>query len=216
MKLSRPRTIILIGLASCAIVAALVLSVSSVRDKLLRAAGWALVANDEKRRVDVIVVGVDDYGAGVLEAADLVKEGLANRVALFEDAPDSTDREFMNRGVPHYDAAALSVQQLNALGITSVTVIRRRVSGTNEEVALLPKWCIENGYRTVLMITSPDHSYRVRRILQRAMRGSGIDISVRSSRYSKFDPDAWWHTRVGVRTELVESEKLLLDLVTHP
>jgi hypothetical protein len=68
----------------------------------------------------------------------------------------------------------------------------------------------------MLMVTSADHSYRVRRILERAMRGSGIDITVRSSRYSKFDPDGWWHSRVGVRTELVEAEKLLLDLVTHP
>jgi uncharacterized SAM-binding protein YcdF (DUF218 family) len=216
MKLRRPRTIILICAVSCAILAALALSLPGVRHKLLRAAGWALVANDAKRPVDVIVVGVDDYGAGALEAADLVKEGVATRVAVFEDAPDSTDREFMKRGVPHYDAAALAVQQLNALGITSVTVIPRTASGTNEEATLLPKWCSENGYHSMLMVTSADHSYRVRRILQRAMRGSGIDITVRSSRYSKFDPDGWWHSRMGVRTELVEAEKLLLDLVTHP
>jgi uncharacterized SAM-binding protein YcdF (DUF218 family) len=214
--LSRPRTIILICVVSCAILAALLLSLPGARHKLLRAAGWALVANDEKHPVDVIVIGVDDYGAGVLEAADLVKEGVATRVAVFEDPPDATDREFMRRGVPHHDAAALSVQQLNALGIASVTVIRRRVSGSNEEAALLPKWCIEQGYHSVLMVTSPDHSYRVRRILQRSMRGSGIDVTVRSSRYSKFDPNGWWLSRVGVRTELVESEKLLLDLVTHP
>lgn len=216
MKLSRPRTTILICVVGCVFLAGLLLSLPAVRHKLLRAAGWALVANDPKRPVDVIVVAVDDYGGGVLEAADLVKEGVATRVAVFEDPPDTIDREFMRRGVPHHDAAALSVQQLNALGITSVTVIRRNVSGTNEEAGLLPKWCIENGYHSVLLVTSPDHSYRVRRILQRTMRGSGIDITVRASHYSKFDPDGWWHTRVGVRTELVESEKLLLELVTHP
>ncbi|MGH3427782.1 MAG: hypothetical protein ACRD3Q_19815 [Terriglobales bacterium] len=216
MKLSRPRTIVLICVASCAILAVLLMSLPGIRHKLLRAAGWALIANDEKGPVDVIVIGVDDYGGGVLEAADLVKEGIATRVAVFEDHPDTTDREFMRRDVPHYDAAALSVRQLNALGITSVAVIHSSVSGTNAEAALLPKWCVENGYHSVLMVTSPDHSYRVRRVLRRAMEGSGIDIRVRASRYSKFDPDRWWYSRVGVRTEVVESEKLLLDLVTHP
>lgn len=216
MNVSRPRTVVLICVASCAILAALLVSIPGTRYRLLRAAGRALIANDAKRPVDVIVIAVDDYGGGVLEAADLVKEGIATRVAVFEDRPDATDREFMRRGVAYHDAAALAVQQLNALGITSVTMIRRSVSGTNEEAGLLPKWCIENGYRSVLLVTSPDHSYRVRRILQRTMHGSGIDITVRYSRYSKFDPDGWWHTRVGVRTEVVEAEKLILELVTHP
>jgi hypothetical protein len=30
------------------------------------------------------------------------------------------------------------------------------------------------------------------------------------------DPDRWWETRRGVRTEIVELQKLLLDVVLHP
>jgi uncharacterized SAM-binding protein YcdF (DUF218 family) len=216
MKLSRPRTLILRCVVGCALIAVLVLSLPGVRHALLRAAGWALVANDPAAHVDVIVIAVDNYGAGVLEAADLVRAGIATRVAVFEDPPDRSDREFMKRGVPHYDAAELSVQQLHGLGLTLVTVIRRSVAGTNDEAAVLPAWCIENGYRSVLVVTSADHSRRMRRVLQRAMRGSPTEVLVLSSRYSGFDPDAWWHDRLGVRTELVESEKLLLDLLAHP
>ena len=212
MNLGRPRTIILL----CAVIGALVLSLPGVRHTLLQAAGRALVANDAKRPVDVIVIAVDNYSAGVLEAVDLVHEGVSTRVAVFEDPVSFTDREFAKRGVPYYDAAALSVQQLHALGIGSVEVIPRSVAGSRDEAALLPNWCVEKGYHSFMLVTSADHSRRVRRMLQRTMRGSGIDAAVRASRYSGFDPDDWWHSRRGIRTELVESEKLLLELVTHP
>jgi hypothetical protein len=212
MNLCRPRTIILIF----AVIGALVLSMPGVRHTLLQAAGWALVANDAKRRVDVIVIAVDNYGAGVLEAVDLVHEGVSTRVAVFEDPVSFTDREFAKRGVPYYDAAALSVQQLHALGIRSVEVIPRNVAGSRDEAALLPHWCLEKGYRSLMLVTSADHSRRVRRMLQRTMGGSGIDAVVRASRYSGFAPDGWWYSRGGIRTEVVESEKLVLELVTHP
>jgi hypothetical protein len=35
-------------------------------------------------------------------------------------------------------------------------------------------------------------------------------------RYSSFDPDLWWKTRSGVRTEIVELQKLVLEVVLHP
>ena len=53
-------------------------------------------------------------------------------------------------------------------------------------------------------------------ILARATRGRALTVSVRGSRYSDFDPDAWWQSRTGVRTEIIESEKLLADIVLHP
>jgi uncharacterized SAM-binding protein YcdF (DUF218 family) len=217
MKLGPPRRVISIGLlVACAALAVSIVSLPGVRYKLLRAAGQALVANDEKQRVDVIVIAIDADGGGVLEAADLVNEAVSTRVAVFEDPPDPVDRELIRRGAPYYDAAGLSLRQLNTLGVTSVAVIRRSISGTTDEAALLPRWCSDNGYHSVLVITSPDHARRARRTLQRAMRGSGVTLLVRASRYSEFDPDGWWQTRVGVRTELVELEKLLLDVLIHP
>lgn len=213
MKTGRRIWLILLA-AIVVLIAALALPDS--RHALLRAAGWVLVVDDTVAHVNVIVIAVDDYGAGVLEAANLVHQGIAPRVALFSDPPDVADREFARRGVPYYDAAALSVKQLHALGISTVEVIERNVSGTEEEASVLPRWCAEKRYDSVLLVTSPDHSRRVRRALRRALAGHGIDLLVRYSRLSPFDPDGWWHTRTGIRTELVESEKLVLDVLRHP
>jgi hypothetical protein len=91
------------------------------------------------------------------------------------------------------------------------------VTGTDEGAAVLPGWLDEHGFRSVIVVTTSDHSRRARRVLNRAMKSDGrIRVFVRPSRYSNFDPDTWWHSRSGIRTEIVELQKLLLDFVGHP
>jgi hypothetical protein len=65
-------------------------------------------------------------------------------------------------------------------------------------------------------VTSTDHSRRLARVLRRSMRGHQTKVVVYPSRYSDFNPDRWWRTRQGLRTGIVESQKLLLDIVLHP
>jgi hypothetical protein len=192
------------------------LAIPSWRHYLLRAAGHALVSADPGKAADVIVIATDADGEGVLEAADLVKEGLATRVAVFSDPPDNVDREFIRRGVPYFNAAAISIQQLHALGITAVEQMPPTVTGTEDEGKELPQWCLEKGFHTIIFVSTTDHSRRSRRVLGRSTRASMLEVIVRPSRYSDFDPDAWWLSRRGVRTEIVESEKLLLDVLRHP
>jgi hypothetical protein len=192
------------------------LAVPAARHSVMSGAGRMLVSEDPLQRVDAIVIAVDADGAGVLEAADLVRQGIATRVAVFADPPSATDRELLRRGVRYHDEAAFSAEQLGALGVASVEVIPRSVAGTNDEGAALPSWCSVRGYHSVLLVTTADHSRRARRILERDMQRSGVKVSVRASRYSGFDPNAWWQSRSGIRIELIESEKLLLDVLAHP
>jgi len=189
---------------------------SPLRISLLRSMGGFLVAKGQVQSADVIVLSVDSDGAGVLEATDLLHEHIADRVALFADPPDAVDREFTRRGVPYNNAAAVSVAQLHQLGIDAVEVIPRSVAGTVDEAQDLAAWCAERGYHRVVFISTADHSRRTARILARATRGRDLKVSVRASRYSAFDPNTWWKSRTGVRTEIIESEKLVADFVLHP
>ena len=51
---------------------------------VLRAAGWALVVNNEPvAPADIIVLTIDSGGAGVPEAADLVQNGVSKRESRF-------------------------------------------------------------------------------------------------------------------------------------
>jgi hypothetical protein len=206
----------MVALLGMMLVVASATLIPPVRTSLLRAMGRFLVATDQLQRADVIVLSVDSDGAGVLEATDLVHEHLADRVALFADPPDSVDREFLRRGVPYHNAAAVSVGQLHDLGIDAVEVIPRVVTGTHDESRDLAAWCSRHGYHAVIFVSTLDHSRRTARILVRATRSSSLKLSVHGSRYSDFDPDAWWKSRGGVRIEIVESEKLLADMLLHP
>jgi hypothetical protein len=70
--------LVVVALAAFAIVA-----VRSLREPVLRAAGWALVVNEPVASADIIVVSLDSGEAGALQAADLVQSGISKRVAVF-------------------------------------------------------------------------------------------------------------------------------------
>jgi len=199
-----------------ALVAAGVVAVPSVREPVLRAAGWALVINEQVAPADVIVVSPDSGGAGALEAADLVQSGIATRVAVFIDPPSGEDHEFIRRGLPYEDAGARQIRQLKWLGVTDVVQILRTDVGTEGEGQALPLWCDENQFRSIVFVAARDHSRRLRRVLDRVMKGHPTRVMVHPARYSSFDPDQWWKTRNGVRIGIVELQKLVFEAVLHP
>ncbi len=190
--------------------------VPSVRTYALRSAGRALVVDGQPEHADVIVISVDADGAGVLEASDLARRGFSSRVAVFADPPDDVDLEFRRRGVPYFDAASVSIQQLRALGVESTEQIGRVVTGTNDEGNALPRWSKARGFRTIIFVCTRDHSRRLRRAIRREMAGIEAKVIVHASAYSQFDPEGWWLTREGTRIEIIEMEKLIADIIRHP
>jgi hypothetical protein len=193
-----------------------IVSIPSVREPVLRAAGWALVVNEQVTPADIIVVSLDSGGAGALEAADLVQGGIATRVAVFTDPPDREDLEFIRRGLPYEDWSATQIRRLRLLGVTDVVQIPRIDAGTEGEGQVLPLWCDQHQLRSIVFVAAKDHSRRVQRVLNRAMKGHPTRVTIQPARYSRFDPDRWWETRGGVRTEIVELQKLVFDFILHP
>lgn len=203
-------------LIAVALAAAAILAVPSVRRPLLRSAGWLLVVEEPVAHADIIVISGDSSGAGALQAADLVHSGIAKRVAVFTDPPSREDLEFIRRELPYEDLAARQIRQLGWLGATDVVQIPRNEAGSEGEGQVLAPWCDQHGVRSVVFVAARDHSRRVRRVLNRDMKGHPTRISVQAERYSSFDPDRWWETRTGIRIEIIELEKLVLDVVLHP
>jgi len=200
------------------LVGATTVVIPTIRRTILRAAGWALVADEPIEAADIIVVSHDAYGAGVLEAADLLHSGVATGVAIFTGSPDPVAAEFIRRGVPYEDEAARSVRQLRSLGVDTIDQIPGHVGGTEDEGPVLAGWCSRQGFRSVIVVSTADHSRRLRRVLHRSLKGhqTRVMIHLASPRYTHFDPDRWWGSRGGVRVEIEELEKLLLDVVRHP
>ena len=110
--------LILVGAAAAPIAA-----FPSMREPVLRAAGWALVVSEPVLPADIIVVSLSSGGAGALEAADLIQTGIARRVAVFTDPPSGDDVEFIPPGTPYEDEGARRIRQLRWLGVTDVVEI---------------------------------------------------------------------------------------------
>jgi len=193
-----------------AVAAATIVAVPSVREPVLRAAGWALVVSEPIAPADVIVVSLASGGAGALEAADLVEGGIATRVAVFTDPPSGEDHEFIRRGLPYEDAAARQIDQLKWLGVTDVAQIPRADTETEGVAEVLSAWCDQHRFQSIVLVANRQHSRRLRRVLDRVMKCHSTHITVQPSRYSGFDPDQWWKTRTGVRIEIFELQSAML------
>jgi uncharacterized SAM-binding protein YcdF (DUF218 family) len=202
--------LVVLALAALAIGA-----IRPLREPVLRAAGWALVVDEPVAPADIIVLSLESGGAGALEAADLLQSGISKRVAVFMDPPSGEDFEFIRRGLPYEDAGARQIRQLRSLGVTDVVQISR-IDGTEDEGRVLPPWCDEHHLQSIVVVAAKDHSRRLRRVLDRVMKEDPTRVTVHAARYSSFDPDRWWETRDGVRTEIIELQKLLLDVLLHP
>jgi len=197
------------------VVAVLLTRRTDVDVALLRGAGRALVAEDDLQPADIVVVPFWADGAGVLTAADLIHSGIAPRVAVLAEPIMPIDREFARRGVPFENEGESCARLLRTLGVADVQKIDGG-PGTTAESAALAEWINANQFKTVVVISTPDHSWRLRRLLHRSTKDQHTKVIVRLAKYAEFDPDHWWETRDGIRTELEEFEKLLLDLVAHP
>lgn len=213
LKLSRVSWILALALVGFAIF--VVLALRPFREPLLRATGSLLVVSEPVLPADFIVVSLDSGGAGALEAADLVKSGIATRVAVFMDPPSGEDHEFIRRGLPYEDAGARQVRQLRSLGVTDIIQIAK-VEGTESEGDALLAWCREQRLSSIVFVSTNDHSRRTQRVLSRALKGFPTRVMIQPARYSGFDPDRWWESRGGLRIAIVELQKLLLDLALHP
>jgi hypothetical protein len=200
------------AIATIVLVASLVL----LRAPLLRDMGRMLVAEDPVTPADAIVLTVDVGSAGVLEAADLVRAGIATRVAVFADPLGVAELEFARRGYKVEQKSAALVRMLANLGVPDAKQIPLAQAGTQAESEVLPGWCEVNGIVSVVVVASPDHSRRVRRTFRRTTKGRRLRVMVRPTRVATFNPETWWQTRDGLRVGLVELEKLLVDVARHP
>lgn len=190
--------------------------VPAIRDPVLRAAGHALVSEDTLAPADIIVLAPDVGEAGVLEAADLIAQGWSQRVAILAPPLPPLADEFERRKVAYTDEGMHYLRLLYMLGVDQAALVRMATGGTSEAGRFLPGWSAQRRVRTILLITSTDHSRRMQRVMRRHFSNSSVRVSVRRARYSAFAPERWWKNRGTLRTGLIELEKLAVDVVGHP
>jgi uncharacterized SAM-binding protein YcdF (DUF218 family) len=79
---------------------------------------------------------------------------------------------------------------------------------TAEEALHVRRLATEQKFKTVIVVTSKQHTRRARLVMNRRLSGAGVRVIVRSSRYDRSNVDRWWSERATLRFTLFETQRL--------
>jgi hypothetical protein len=65
--------------------------------------------------------------------------------------------------------------------------IARTDIGTEGEGEVLPPWCDQHQFGSIVLVAAKDHSRRLRRVIDRAMKDHPTRVMIQPTRYSGFD-----------------------------
>jgi len=198
---------------SALVFAAMALAVVLFHGAALRAVGQWLVAVDPPAPVDAIVVLAGGTPVREVEAAKLFERGLAPRVVLSRAAMSTTHLRLLRLGIrPHdYQTEARMVLERRGVPTAAIVALREVVLITETELRLVHQTAVAYGYRRVILVTSLDHTRRVRLIWSR-LPGRRVEALLHAGANEGFSPDSWWRYR---RTfELVLHEYLGILAIT--
>jgi uncharacterized SAM-binding protein YcdF (DUF218 family) len=156
-----------------------------------RGAGRWLVRENPLARSDVIVVLSGSMPARADEAARLFHFGYAPEVWVSK--PPSPAAELASRGIVYAGEEVYSREVLIQAGVPAVRIriFPNTAIDTEEEMRELARELRQSGKRSALIVTSPQHTRRVR-ALWRRIAGSDLTLIVRAAPEDSFDANHWW------------------------
>jgi len=174
-------------------------------------AGRFLSSEDPLQKADAVFVFAGRYIERPLEAADLFREGYAPRIVITRDLGDVPVPVLARRGIDLPTHVEITTRMLQELGVPSEAVIRpvRIHDHTSEEAETLRQLALQYRWRRVILVSSKYHLRRVALAASRAMRGTGVQLVLRATRYDDSIPAQWWTRRADIRWVLSELPKYI-------
>ena len=174
-----------------------------------RLGSWLVVQDPLVRSDAIIVLGGTMYERQ-LEAVDLYTEGWAPRIYLFREVIDWGELALMERGVPYTKVVDLQVDAMARLGVPRDAIrILDRAGSTAEEADFVRQLVTAEKISRAIVVSSKQHTRRVRLVMRRKLAGTGTEVIVRPSRYDRSNVERWWTERATLRFTLFETQRLL-------
>jgi len=175
-------------------VAALVVLLALCAAGLLafRGVGRWLIRQDALGPADAIVVLSGGMPARAEEAARLFRLGEAREVWVTQ--PVAPKEELAAMGVEYFGEEHFSREVLVHSGVpdAAVRVLPDPIVDTQDEIEEIVRTMRREGKTSVIIVTSPQHTRRVR-TLWRKLVGDRPRAIVRAATHDSFDADHWWH-----------------------
>jgi uncharacterized SAM-binding protein YcdF (DUF218 family) len=186
------------AVAGCIVIACLLL----LQRQWLPLIGGFLSVTERPAPADALVPLAGDRSR-VVYAADLFRQGYAPWYVV-------TDMWLGTPDPPvHY--AAMVQRQAVSLGVSAdrLLVAPGMPSSTYAEAVGLRQLAVEQGWRSLLVVTSPSHARRAGIILQSVFAGTGVYVQVVTVADHWYRAESWWTSPAGRSETALEYAKLL-------
>jgi uncharacterized SAM-binding protein YcdF (DUF218 family) len=169
----------------------IVLLVIGIGTVTFREAGYWLVRESPLDKADVIVVLSGGLPYRASGAASLFKSGYAP--AVWVTRPEGLQRELAAIGVHFVGEEEYSREILVNEGVpdSAITILPDDIINTQQEVAEISREMRRMGKHTVIIVTSPEHTRRVRTLWLKLV-GNDPQLIVRAAPGDPFEARRWW------------------------
>jgi len=166
-----------------------VLSVAGVF--VFRGVGRWLICEDALRPANVIVVLSGVMPSRAEEAARLFQMGEAREVWVSQ--PESPQQELALMGIEYEGESYFNREVLIHSGVpeADVRILPEPIIDTEQEVREISDLMRHEGKTSAIIVTSPQHTRRVRRLWHNLV-GRDTQAIVRAAYQDPFDADHWW------------------------
>lgn len=173
--------------------------------RFLRAISNYLVVNDELKKSDLAVIMAGGLPERAKYASVLYKKALAPRIVLFGGGRCGHP-SFLDTNKTWAEAGA---DVLLSLGVPSddIIVINEGYH-TYEEIRLIRDYMVKEGFKSVVIVSSPYHMKRLKLTVRRCFRRQGILVTLSSATKSWFKVDSWWKDEWMIFCVIMEYIKL--------
>lgn len=154
-----------------------------------------LIVEKMLEKADAIVVlgGSSVFIERTQKAAQLFKQGIAPKIVLTNDGTNAGWSKKEWRNPPYVE---LAKQSLIGQGVPSeaIEILPEQVNGTFDEAELLQKKTVENGWKSVLIVTSAYHTRRALWTFEKVFAETETEIGIASAPTGQQTPSPfyWW------------------------
>jgi len=158
---------------------------------VIRGAGRWLVREDSLTRADMIVVLSGGLPYRAEAAATIFRGGYAPEVWVTR--PESPAPDLLARGIHYVGEEEYNRDILVALNVpeSAMHILPGTIVDTEQEMESIAGEMRSTGKTSVIIITSPQHTRRVRALWKHVV-GNNLKMTVRAAWEDPFDADHWW------------------------
>jgi uncharacterized SAM-binding protein YcdF (DUF218 family) len=190
----------------------LLLSLVLFRSPVLTALANFLIVSDPLQKADVIAILSGVATTRCPKAAELFRDGWAERIVLTKSHYPAEEGALQRYGIHalEFHEQCVAILQFLHVPDSAVEVLEGYNESTADESEKLRRYLRERSLKRMLLVTSNFHTRRSRLLFRRRLHGTGTEVAVQAAGPDfLFDPHAWWTRRLNRKVLLQEYEALI-------